>query len=184
MISEDVSYIGQRFLPLIFHLFCSVLASLVKELPKVSVLFPHLGRIQTVENGNHDLAQLFFAPHDLQQFIQTPAWRCVVFGEQDHCNPRFSNRLHKLGPDGLASLHLVVFESKYHFPFQLLEKVAEEVLTDIFSAEAREDIVLPIARRGGWRRWRSHREIGKVGNSEAALEQDYRERERRFYWSF
>jgi len=62
--------------------------------------------------------------------------------------------LFKIGPKRVASLDLIVSESRDQFPIKLFEKVATECYADVFPTEAQENIINPIARR----RWRSHRE--------------------------
>jgi len=63
--------------------------------------------------------------------------------------------LYKLGPEGVASLDLIVFESSDQFRIELLEKVAKERYADVFPSEAQENIIYPIERS----RRTSHREI-------------------------
>ncbi|WZY76367.1 hypothetical protein YC2023_022751 [Brassica napus] len=72
MVSKDVCYIGQSFLPSSFHFFCFVVACLFKDLSKVTGLFSYMRRIQTVENRYHHLTKLFLAIHDLHQFVKAP----------------------------------------------------------------------------------------------------------------
>lgn len=73
MISVDISNIGQRLLPLIFLVLCFDMASLVKNLSKISGLFPDMSRIQPVEDRYDKLAKNVLTFLDFQQLIKAPA---------------------------------------------------------------------------------------------------------------
>ena len=137
-----------------------------KRFFQTPLLISNVGRINLVENGQHNLLQVPFAFHYLRQLSETPFRISVVFWEHCNGNPGLLDCLLKLGPYIFPRLKLsVILKAVNPAAVQCRKEVIGKLVAGIFATETNKDIVTPCLVGWGWGwGWGWRRRTGFLGH--------------------
>ena len=115
-----------------------------EDLCKDAVQFPHVARVNVVEDWSDHLTPGLFSLQDLEELLQAPGGGSEVPREDNDGDPGALDGLLERGRDPLSSAELdVVNEGVYAVQSKRVVEVAYEVLARVLAPETEKHVVVP-----------------------------------------